>query len=124
VRSDVVSYAHCGESAERVDIGKTAGELHMVHSKSSKLRKTRSAPESLQSFEPQFWRDVEDRVVKVHRIDPVKAKQGTATYRKRVGQTAMNLGLAGSAASVANAVRMGGFMSQNRQLSASKSRAG
>lgn len=69
---------------------------------------TRRAP-SLTRLIQNFWRDVNGRLVKVHRITPSQAKRAVLIYRRRVGKAALNRGELETARDIAAAIRRGGF---------------
>jgi hypothetical protein len=66
-------------------------------------------PPSLGTVIRRFWVEVNGRLVKLHHVPPVKAKKAVVTYRKRVGNVALNRGAAETAQDIAAAVRRGGF---------------
>ena len=68
----------------------------------------------------EFWADVQTRLQRYHKLSLPQARDAVRTYRRRVGNVALNQGKAETAADIASAVRGGGFapISRPRQTRA------
>lgn len=64
---------------------------------------------SLTSVVRVFWANVQTRLQRQHKVSAPRARKAVLTYRRRVGDVALNQGEIETAADIASAVRAGGF---------------